>query len=336
MEFDIPFLNPAWLGVALAASLAASALLPERARPLWAVVGAGLLVACLLALAGAIPWVGTLHASAYAACMVAAFVVGYLATLPRARLIGLPEQTQLTIFMFALVGGIIGARFGEVWEQWPRFAQTAAGARLGTGALLLKIADIDSGGMVWYGGVMLATTLIIIYLRRQRRQLLPLADLILPSTVLALGIGRVGCFLNGCCYGKPTDLPWAVIGASGAHIHPTQLYETGACLIIAGAAIWWWYRRTSQGQVTVIVLFGYTAWRTFNEALRGDTVMTTFWGLFPATTSQALSLDFALATVVAIGVVQWRRRHSPELGRLAREVPGSRAAQHPAVPAPGA
>ena len=329
MEFDVRFLSPAWLGTALVVSLAASAALPERLRHSWLVVGLGVLAACLAALSGALPWFGILHASAYAACMVVAFIVGYLATLPRARLIDLPEPTLLTIFMLALVGGVVGARLGEVWEQWPAFARSQTGGRLGTVPLLVKIADIDSGGMVWYGGALRGSALILLFVRRQRLPLLAIADLMLPSAVLGLGIGRVGCFLNGCCYGKPTDLPWAVVGANGLHIHPTQLYETAACLCIAAVSIWWWYRRRSQGQVTLIVLFAYASWRTFNEDLRGDTVMTTFWGLFPATTSQALSLDIAGAALVASLVVIWRRRRFPELRRLACVVPGSSAAPAP-------
>jgi phosphatidylglycerol:prolipoprotein diacylglycerol transferase len=334
MEFHFPFLSPAWLGTALVSSLVASTLLPVPLRRGWLLLAAGILAASLLALCGALPWFGQLHASAYAACMVAAFIAGYFAILPRARLIGLPEATVLTFFMFALVGGIVGARLGEVWEQWPAFARGPLGAPLGFGPLLVKIADIDSGGMVWYGGALLASGLMALYGWRSRLDLLELADLFLPATAVGLGIGRVGCFLNGCCYGRPTTLPWGVAGAGGPHTHPTQLYETLACLALAGAATLFWYRRRSQGQVTMVVLLGYAGWRTFNETLRGDTVMSSFWGLFPATTSQVLSLTIALAALVAAAVVVWRRRRSPERQRRAYAVPGSihAPAPHPDAP----
>jgi phosphatidylglycerol:prolipoprotein diacylglycerol transferase len=334
MEFQIPFLSPAWLGTALVASLVASTLLPVRLRRAWLVLLAGILAASIAALCGALPWFGQLHASAYAACMVAAFIAGYFAILPRARLIGLAEASVLNFFLFALVGGVVGARLGEVWEQWPAFAQGPGGVTLGFGQLLVKIADIDSGGMVWYGGALLASGLMALYGWRHRLDLLELADLFLPATLVGLGIGRVGCFLNGCCYGRPTTLPWAVAGVCGPHTHPTQLYETAACLLLAGAATLLWYHRRSQGQVTLLVLLGYAGWRSFNEALRGDTVMTSFWGLFPATTSQVLSLDIALVTVVAAVVVVWRRRRSPERQRRAYAVPGSRYARV-AQPDPG-
>jgi phosphatidylglycerol:prolipoprotein diacylglycerol transferase len=334
MEFHIPFLSPAWLGTALVSSLVAATLLPLRLRRGWLLLAAGVLAASLAALCGALPWFGQLHATAYAACMVAAFIAGYFAILPRARLIGLPEVTVLNFFMFALVGGIVGARLGEVWEQWPSFAQGPGGVQLGFGQLLVKIADIDSGGMVWYGGALCASGLMALYAWRSRLDLLELADLFLPATAVGLGIGRVGCFLNGCCYGRPTTLPWGVAGVGGPHTHPTQLYETIACLLLAGAATLFWYRRRCQGQVTLIVLLGYAIWRTFNEALRGDTVMCSFWGLFPATTSQVLSITIALATLVAAAVVVWRRRRSPERQRRAYAVPGSRYAHsdHPLAP----
>ena len=108
--------------------------------------------------------------------------------------------------------------------------------------------------MVWYGGALLASGLMALYGWRSRLDLLELADLFLPATAVGLGIGRVGCFLNGCCYGRPTTLPWGVPGAGGPHTHPTQLYETLACLALAGAATLFWYRRRSQGQVSMLVL----------------------------------------------------------------------------------
>jgi phosphatidylglycerol:prolipoprotein diacylglycerol transferase len=329
VEFTFPFLSPAWMGVALVGALLVATLVPESWRRTWVVAAGGSGAASAAALAGLVPWTGQLHATAYALCMVAAFVAAYAATLPRARLLGIPERQLLDLFLLGLVGGIVGARLGEMWEQWPGFAQLPGGRRMPWGDLLAKAADIDSGGMVWYGGALVGGAFMVLYGWRARLRFLVLADLILPSTLLGLGLGRVGCFFNGCCYGRPTTLPWGIRSPAGPCTHPTQLYETAACLVLAAGLIALWYRRRSQGQVALAAVLGYAAWRFLNESLRGDTVMTTFWGLFPVTTSQALSLDLALAASVAAVAIGLRRRRDAEARRLAADVPGSRHQPRP-------
>ncbi len=323
MEFTFPFLSPGWLGTALVGALTAAVLAPPSWRRGWVVALAGLAAASGAALAGLFPWLGYLHATVYALCLVAAFVAAYLATLPRARLLGIPERQLLDLFLLGLVGGIVGARIGEVWEQWPSFAQRSNGTRMPWSDLLGKAADIDGGGMVWYGGAILGGTLMVIYGWRARLRFLALADLILPSTLLGLGIGRIGCFFNGCCYGRPTTMPWGVPGVAGRCTHPTQLYETLVCVLLFVGLLVLWYRRRSQGQVALCAMIGYAIWRFINEGLRGDTVMTTFLGLFPVTTSQALSLALAIVAICLAAVELWRRSRDPVARTLAHDVPGS-------------
>lgn len=322
MGVTVPFLSPALLGVALVASLAAAALLPPWWRRWWVVLALGVLAACVTALCGGVPWTGDLHVTGYSVAMLAAFVAAYLVTVPRARLLGIGERTVIDLFIVGLIGGLVGARIGEVIEQWPGFGRDARGQPLALGDLLRKAADIDGGGMVWYGGAVLGGALIALLAWQRRIRILELADLLMPAIVLGLGLGRVGCFLNGCCYGRPTTLPWAVGGRGGAAIHPTQLYETIACLGLFALTWWWWRRRRWQGEVAAIGLFGYAGWRFLNEGLRGDTVASSFLGL-PVTTSQAVSLWLVLGGLVLTVVVVVRRRRDPALAALARSVPGS-------------
>jgi phosphatidylglycerol:prolipoprotein diacylglycerol transferase len=324
VEFVIHFLSPAWMGTALVGSLAASVLAPARLRRWWLICLAGIAAASMGAWCGFIPWFGLMHATVFAACMVSAFVIAYVSLLGRARLLGVSEKIIIDLVILALIGGIVGARLGEVWEQWPRFAQSAQGQRLTAVQLFAKAADIDGGGMVWYGGAFLATLFIVLYAWRARLAVLELADLFLPTTLLGLGIGRVGCFFNGCCYGRPTTLPWAVAGAGGPRTHPTQLYETLACITLFGLLMWWWYRRRVQGQIALASILGYALWRSFNESLRGDTVLMSCYGLFTATTSQVLSLHIAIIGLVAAALITWRRHRNPRMNALAHQVPGSR------------
>ena len=323
MGITVPFLSPAWLGVALVATIVISTLVPPAWRRWWLVLLAGMMVASIVALFGGVPWTGDLQLTGYSIAMLAAFIAAYFAVMPRARIVGIPERTVIDIFIVALVGGLVGSRIGEVIEQWPAFGRDPQGQPLALSDLLRKAADIDGGGMVWYGGAILAGVLIALLAWQRRIRIIELSDLLMPAVVLGLGLGRVGCFLNGCCYGQSTSLPWAVAGRGGTSVHPTQLYETIACLSLFALTWWWWRHRRWQGEVGTLGMLGYASWRFINEGLRGDTVASSFLGLWPVTTSQAVSLYLALGVLVFAGVVIIRRMRDPALAALARHVPGS-------------
>lgn len=323
MGVTVPFLSPAWLGVALVASIGLATVAPPAWRRWWLVLLAGMVVASLVAVVGGVPWTGDLHLTGYSIAMLAAFIAAYLVTIPRARILGIPERTIIDVFIVGLVGGLVGARIGEMIEQWPGFGRDAQGRPLALGDLLRKAADIDGGGMVWYGGAILGGLLIALLAWQRRVRILELADLLMPAIVLGLGLGRVGCFLNGCCYGRSSSLPWAVTARGGATVHPTQLYETIACLGLFALTWWWWRHRRWQGEVAALGVLGYAMWRFINEGLRGDTVASSFLGLWTVTTSQAVSLYLILAVLAMATVVGVRRRRDPALGALARQVPGS-------------
>ena len=321
MSFTIPFLSPGLLGVALVASLVGMSCLPRSWRWWWVLL-LGVAAACGAALAGLVPWLGVLHLTGYSVAMLAGFVAAYAVTIRRARVLGIPDRTTIDIFLIAVIGGLVGARLGEVIEQWPGFGRAADGSALAPGDLLRKAADIDGGGMVWYGGAITAGTLIALLAWQRRMRILELADLLMPAVILGLGLGRVGCFLNGCCYGRPSTLPWAVAGRGGTPVHPTQLYETIACLVLFAVGWWWWRHRRWQGEVAAFCLLGYAVWRFINEGLRGDTVASSFLGL-PVTTSQAVSLWLALGVCVLGAVVVARRWRDPLAAAAGRSVPGS-------------
>jgi phosphatidylglycerol:prolipoprotein diacylglycerol transferase len=317
----IPFLSPQWIGVALVAAIAVAVAVPPAWRRWWVAAGGGLAAASLAALAGVVPWTGVLHVTGYTVCMVLGVAAAYALALWRGRIMGLAEGQVLDLVLVGMISGIIGARIGEMIEQGPAFAKGPDGQALPLAALVIKAADIDGGGMVWYGGALLGAAMMALVCWRRGHHWLPMADLFLPAMLLGHGIGRVGCFLNGCCYGLPTTLPWGVASPRGACTHPTQLYETAACLALAGLATWWWGRRRRQGEVTLLCVAGYAGWRFFNEGLRGDTVPSAFLG-WPLTTGQTASLWILLATAVIAALVWWRTRRDPAFAARLRLVPG--------------
>jgi phosphatidylglycerol:prolipoprotein diacylglycerol transferase len=123
----------------------------------------------------------------------------------RARRAGLEHELVLSLALWLFIGGVIGARLFYVIEYWND--RIRSDSLLGT---LGRILDFPEGGLVIYGGLFGAAVAALIFIRKQRLPVLATADLVAPSLAVGLAFGRIGCLLNGCCYGGPTTLPWAV------------------------------------------------------------------------------------------------------------------------------
>ena len=125
-----------------------------------------------------------------------------------------------------------------------------------------------------------------------------------PSVALGHALGRIGCLLNGCCYGKPTSLPWAVHYPQGhetfdAGVHPTQVYEALLNLGLYAALAWFFRRRTFDGQVFAVYLAAYAVVRAFVEMFRGDYSTYYFGG-------RATAAHLISAVVFAAGLMLYR------------------------------
>jgi phosphatidylglycerol:prolipoprotein diacylglycerol transferase len=123
----------------------------------------------------------------------------------RARQGGLNPEIILSLAIWLVVSGVIGARLFYVTEYWD---ESFAGRSVRD--TFLEVINIPEGGLVIYGGLVGAAVGFTIFVLKHRLPLLAMADLIAPSMAIGLAFGRIGCFLNGCCYGGQTDLPWHV------------------------------------------------------------------------------------------------------------------------------
>ncbi len=197
----------------------------------------------------------------------------------RAKREKLDPETVYDLALWILVGGLLGARLFYVWQYW--------GVRIHS---LLDIVKIWEGGIVFYGGVMGASAAAFVYWLLRRFPFRPMLDVIAPSIALGLALGRVGCFLNGCCYGDQCDLPWAVsfpresppwvdqvrrgmIPIASTHslpIHPTQLYSSIDGLILLALLSAYFPLRRRDGEVMALLLVTYPITRFLIEILRGD------------------------------------------------------------------
>ncbi|OGX05491.1 MAG: prolipoprotein diacylglyceryl transferase [Omnitrophica bacterium RIFCSPLOWO2_12_FULL_50_11] len=201
-----------------------------------------------------------------------------------AQQLGVPPNLVVDLALFVVFLGFLGARIFYVGLYWDYFR-----------AAPLEIIQIWKGGLVWYGG--LAGGLIGFYLFTwfKRLPLMALLDLFVPAVALAQGFGRMGCFLNGCCFGIKTNVPWAVQFPFSDHsIHPTQLYESGFCFVLAGFLFLLWRSRLRPGLVSFTYFLAYPAGRFFLEFLRGDNPHV-FGGL---TRPQLVSLGVVVVSAV--------------------------------------
>ena len=231
--------------------------------------------------------VGPFTLYSYGAMLVVAFLTstwlaGRAARQLPSKLRAINAEQLVDFFCVALLGGILGGRLLYVALHWAYFAQAP-----------LELLAIWHGGLVWYGGFVGGFLGGWLYARRHRLVFLRVLDQGIPFLVLGHAMGRVGCFLNGCCYGKPTDAWCGVIfpGQTVALL-PTQLFETVGLLILYVVL-----RRLQQpsllrspGRVFGVYLVSYGVLRFVLEWFRGDQVSS--W--------MGLTLQQLISVVVSI------------------------------------
>ncbi|MEX2317534.1 MAG: prolipoprotein diacylglyceryl transferase family protein [Pirellulales bacterium] len=141
----------------------------------------------------------------YGLMVLAGISAGVALAVYRARQQGIDPELILSLTIWLVIFGVIGARLFYVIEYWPT---KFAGKNLSQ--TLLEIVNIPEGGLVVYGALIGAALGFAIFVRKYKLPLLAAADMIAPSLAIGLAFGRIGCFLNGCCYGGETERPWAV------------------------------------------------------------------------------------------------------------------------------
>jgi phosphatidylglycerol:prolipoprotein diacylglycerol transferase len=229
----------------------------------------------------------------YGILAAAGFVLGFGTASRRAPRAGIKGEEVFNLAPWIIIGAIVGARLLYVISYWEQeFA----------GKPLIQILNMRSG-LVYYGGLIGASLGTILFCRKRRIHLWRMADVMAPSIALGHAFGRMGCFMTGCCYGKPTDLPWAVHfphehWTKGMGVHPTQIYEAGLNLLFYCGLAWLFRRRRFDGQVFAVYLIGYALLRAFVEHFRGD--YTQFYLRGSVTPGQAVSV-----VILAAGIAIW-------------------------------
>ncbi len=156
----------------------------------------------------------------YGVFLMLAIAISTLLTIWRAkRRWNYPADAILGIVFVAAFCGICGARLFYVVEYWPDVRAATLGATL------INIVDVTNGGLVVYGSILGGIAAVAAYLALKKLPILAPLDLFAPGLLLGVSIGRIGCLMNGCCFGGPCDAPWGVVFPAGSPAHQLQMEE---------------------------------------------------------------------------------------------------------------
>lgn len=208
---------------------------------------------------------GPLDIHTYGVLVAIGFIVGLAVAARRARREGIDPERITDLGVWLIVSGMLGGKLFHVIFFWNDFVY---GWRM-DGVRSLR------EGFVFYGGFIGASLTAVAYARMNRLSFAKLADIFAPSVALGHAFGRMGCFFNGCCFGKPCSLPWAVRFPpphviAGIPVHPTEIYEAlGNLVIFAGLSALYRHKRF-DGQIWWLYVLGYGVLRFIVEFFRGD------------------------------------------------------------------
>lgn len=218
----------------------------------------------------------------------------FLSGLRNARRAGADPEAVWAVWPWGVLGGVLGARLyylGAVGDAPPLFALSSW-----SGLNVLRGTSIQ-------GAVIGGTLLVVWVMRRRKEPVLPLLDAFAPGAALAHGFTRLGCLAAGCCWGRPTGLPWAVVfthpnsaAPRGVPLHPAQLYE----VVFDAALAWHIQRRLAAGGAAPGDAFwryagGYSLVRFLVQFLRDDDAGHLFLGMAHSQYLSLALLAFALA-----------------------------------------
>ena len=251
----------------------------------------------LLELPWTVPHFGTVTVYTYGVLLAAAYLLGLQLALKRAKTRHLDGTRVMDLGIYIIISALVGAKLLLLVTDFQTFRSNPA-----------ELLNLVREGGVFYGGLIVAVTVALLYIKRVGLPLWTTCDVFAPGIALGHVIGRFGCFFAGCCFGKPTNVPWAItftdpfaqanVGTPlNVPLHPTQLYEAGAELLILIFLLTTETRgRKFAGRTFWLYMLLYSVSRFVIEFYRGDER----GNLGPFSTSQVVSVILA---PLAIGML---------------------------------
>lgn len=250
----------------------------------------------------------------YGVLLAAAYLLGLKLAMVRARARGLDQARVLDLGIYIIISALVGAKLLMVIVDFRSFVADPS-----------ELVTLARSGGVFYGGLITAVVVALWYIRRIGLPLWTTCDVFAPGIALGHVIGRMGCFFAGCCWGKPTDVPWAItftnpyaaanVGTPlNVPLHPTQLYEAGAEAIILGLLLATERRgRPFPGRTFWLYMLLYAFTRFVIEFYRNDPR----GAVLMFSTSQFISLVLAPLSIVMLVVLSRRQEPAPRRARRA-------------------
>src|SRR3954453_22852141 len=242
----------------------------------------------------------------YGVLLAAAYLLGLKLAMVRAKSRGLDQTRVLDLGIYIIISALVGAKLLLFVTDFSTFTENPR-----------ELLTLARSGGVFYGGLILAVVVALWYIRRIGLPLWTTCDVFAPGIALGHVVGRFGCFFAGCCYGKPTSVPWAItftdpyaatnVGTPlNLPLHPTQLYEAGAEALILGLLLFTERRgRTYPGRTFWLYMLLYAISRFIIEFYRNDP----HGAVMMFSTSQFISLLLTPLAVVMLFVL--RRKQAP-------------------------
>ena len=240
----------------------------------------------------------------YGVLLALAYLAGLQLAVVRARRAGLDATKVMDLGIYLIIAALVGAKVMLIFVDYQQFRTNPA-----------ELLSLVRVGGVFYGGLIAAFITGLLLVRRYQLPIWTTADLIAPGIALGHVVGRFGCLLAGCCFGRPTDVPWAITftdpvaaNTSGTQLdtplHPTQLYDAGAELIILGILLFTERRgHPFAGRTFWLYMLLYAISRYIIEFYRGDDRGV----IFGMSTSQFVALVVLPVSLYML----WRLRRAP-------------------------
>ena len=220
--------------------------------------------------------IGGFSLPTYGVLIALGFLVGISLAARLARRSGMDAERVTSLGIVVLVSAIVGAKLFLVVDNWSYYSEDFG--------RLFSLSALRSGG-VFYGGLLTALGVAYYYTRRYGMPWFSTADVMVPGLAFGHAIGRLGCFAAGCCWGRETEVSWAVTFTDpAAHsftgvplhvaLHPTQLYEAIGASLIGATLLWLFARPHRPGTVLGAYLVLYSSFRFGVEFLRDEGART--------------------------------------------------------------
>jgi len=257
---------------------------------------------------------GPITVYTYGLLLAAAYLLGLKLAMVRARARGLDANRVLDLGIYIIISALVGAKLLLLVTDFKTFTSNPR-----------ELLTLARSGGVFYGGLILAVTVALLYIRRVGLPLWTTTDVFAPGIALGHVVGRFGCLFAGCCFGKPTTMPWGItfkdpfaaanVGTPlGVPLHPTQLYEAGAELLILGILLFSERKgRPFAGRTFWLYMLLYAISRFIIEFYRGDERGT----VFMFSTSQFISILLAPLAIVILAYLSRVSAPEPKRARKA-------------------